>query len=208
MLAALRRDPNVEVAQPLQTFTTFAETDVAYNDPYASLQRGFAQVEAAKAHATSRGNGVQVALVDTGVDASHPDLRGRVASMRNLVDRDEREFQRDRHGTEVAGVIAAVANNGQGIVGIAPEATLRVYKACWQRTIADGGGARCNSFTLAQALSASIDEGAPIINLSLGGPADELLSRLVLHAITQGRIVVAATPPTVISADFRSAWPA
>ena len=195
VLAALRRDKNVEVAQALQTFATFSETGVAYNDPYASLQRGFAQVEAAKAHATSRGNGVQIALVDTGVDASHPDLRGRIATMRNLVDRDEREFQRDRHGTEVAGVIAAVANNGQGIVGIAPEATLRVYKACWQRTIADGGGARCNSFTLAQALSASIDEGAPIINLSLGGPADDLLSRLVLHAIRQGRIVVAATPP-------------
>jgi len=195
VIAALKRDPNVELAQPLQTFASLSEDGVSYNDPYASLQHGFAQVEAAKAHATSRGNGVQIALVDTGVDFSHPDLRGRIATTRNLVDRDESEFQRDRHGTEVAGVIAAVANNRQGIVGIAPEATLRVYKACWQRSIAEGGGARCNSFTLAQALSASIDDGAPIINLSLGGPADELLSRLVLHAIRQGRIVVAAVPP-------------
>jgi subtilisin family serine protease len=196
VIAALRRDANVELAQPLQTFASLAEAGVSYNDPYASLQQGFAQVEAARAHVTSRGSGVQIALVDTGVDFSHPDLRGRIATTRNLVDRDERAFQRDRHGTEVAGVIAAVANNRQGIVGVAPEATLRIYKACWQRTAAEGGGARCNSFTLAQALSASIDEGAPIINLSLGGPADELLSRLVLHAISRGRIVVAAAPPS------------
>jgi hypothetical protein len=195
VIAALRHDSHVQVVQPLQTFASLSEVGVSYNDPYAPLQQGFAYVEAAQAHATSRGTGVQIALVDTGVDAAHPDLRGRIASTRNLVDRDELRFQRDRHGTEVAGVIAAVANNRQGIVGIAPEATLRVYKACWQRTVAEGGGARCNSFTLAQALSASIDEGAPIINLSLGGPADELLGRLVLHAIRQGRIVVAAAPP-------------
>jgi hypothetical protein len=192
VIAALRRDANVKVAQPLQNFSSLSEPGATYNDPYAPLQKGFAEVEAAKAHATSRGKGVQVALIDTGVDFSHPDLQGRIALARNFVDRDESEFKRDRHGTEVAGVIAAVANNHQGIVGIAPEATLRVYKACWQRK---GAGARCNSFTLAQALSASIDDGAPIINLSLGGPPDELLGRLVTHAIQQGRIVIAAAPP-------------
>jgi subtilisin family serine protease len=195
VIAALKRDARVELAQPLHTFTSLTD-GVSYNDPYAALQQGLVQVEAAKAHIASRGAGVQVALVDTGVDVNHPDLRGRIATTRNLVDRDEREFQRDRHGTEVAGVIAAVANNRLGIVGVAPEATLRLYKACWQRAAADGGGARCNSFTLAQALSASIDDGAPIINLSLGGPADDLLSRLVLHAIGRGRIVVAAAPPS------------
>jgi hypothetical protein len=195
VIAALKRDTKVELAQPLHTFSSFTEPGVSYNDPYVSLQQNLVQVEAGLAHATSRGTGVEVALVDTGVDVTHPDLRGRIASTRNLVDRDEREFQRDRHGTEVAGVIAAVANNREGIVGVAPEATLRVYKACWQRDTADGH-ARCNSFTLAQALSASIDDGAPIINLSLGGPADDLLSRLVLHAIRQGRVVVAAAPPS------------
>jgi subtilisin family serine protease len=196
VIAALQRDARVQLAQPLQTFSGLSDAGVSYNDPYASLQHGLVQVEAAKAHAMSRGSGVQIALVDTGVDTAHPDLRGRIATTRNLVDRDDQAFLRDRHGTEVAGVIAAVANNALGIVGVAPEATLRVYKACWQRASAEGGGARCNSFTLAQALSASIDDGAPIINLSLGGPADELLSRLVLHAIKLGRIVVAAVPPS------------
>ena len=88
-------------------------------------------------------------------------------------------------------MIAAVANNRLGIVGIAPEATIRVYKACWQR---EGGGARCNSFTLAQALAAGLDDGARVINLSLAGPSDELLARLLTQAIAQGRVVVGAVP--------------
>jgi subtilisin family serine protease len=191
LVQALARDPRFEIVQPLNSFDTLGSADAVYNDPYAPLQRGLAEVEAAQAHLGSRGRGVGVAIIDTGVDAAHPDLQGRVASVRNLVDRDAAQFGRDRHGTEVAGVIAAVANNHLGIVGIAPEATLRVYKACWQR---EGGGARCNSFTLAQALAAGLDEGAQVINLSLAGPADELLARLLRHAIARGQIVVGAVP--------------
>jgi subtilisin family serine protease len=191
LVQALSRDPRFEIVQPLQTFDGQSQSDAAYNDPYAPLQRGLAEIEAAQAHLGSRGQGVSVAIIDTGVDASHPDLQGRVASARNLVDRDAAQFGRDRHGTEVAGVIAAVANNRLGIVGIAPEATLRIYKACWQR---EGGGARCNSFTLALALAAGLDDGAQVINLSLSGPPDELLGRLVKNAISQGRIVVGAVP--------------
>lgn len=193
VIAALARDASVEIAQPLHSFGTLTDATLGYNDPYAALQIGLAEVEAAKVHATSRGKGISIALIDTGVDVSHPDLQGRIAAARNFVDRDEPQFRLDRHGTEVAGVIAAVANNRQGIVGIAPEATLRVYKACWQRL--GVSEARCNSFTLAQALAASIDDGAALINLSLGGPPDELLGRLLAHAIKEGRIVVAAVPP-------------
>jgi subtilisin family serine protease len=191
LLQALSRDPRFEIVQPLQSFDGQSQFGTAYNDPYAPLQRGLAEIEAAQAHLGSRGQGISIAIIDTGVDASHPDLQGRVASARNLVDRDAAQFGRDRHGTEVAGVIAAVANNRLGIVGVAPEATLRIYKACWQRA---GGGARCNSFTLALALAAGLDDGAQVINLSLSGPPDELLGRLVKHAISQGRIVVGAVP--------------
>lgn len=191
LVRSLARDPRFEIVQPLQSFDGQSQPDPAYNDPYASLQRGLVEIEAARAHVGSRGHGVSVAIIDTGVDASHPDLQDRVASARNLVDRDAVQFGRDRHGTEVAGVIAAVANNRLGIVGIAPEASLKVYKACWQQP---GGRARCNSFTLAQALAASLDEGAQVINLSLAGPRDELLGRLVKHAVAQGRIVVGAVP--------------
>jgi subtilisin family serine protease len=192
VIAALAKDARVEIAQPLQTFSALTTKDADYNDPYVELQHGFVEVQAAQAHRVSQGKGASVAIIDTGVDTTHPDLQGRIATVRNFVDRDDAQFHRDRHGTEVAGVIAAVANNRQGIVGVAPEAKLAVYKACWQTKPNDG--ARCNSFTLAQALAASIEEGSRIINLSLGGPSDELLGRLVAHAIGQGSIVVGAMP--------------
>jgi subtilisin family serine protease len=201
MLAELARDRRVALAQPLQTFATYGSESSDYNDPYVGLQVGFKAIEAGEAHRLARGQGVRIAVIDTGVDTSHPDLQGSVAGTRNFVDRDTAQFVQDRHGTEVAGVIAAVANNRQGIVGVAPEARLTVFKACWQA--ADGqGGSRCNSFTLAQALAAGIADGAPIINLSLGGPPDELLGRLVALAVQRGRIVVGAVPPDGNLAGF------
>src|SRR5258708_29997780 len=126
LLAALSKDRRVKLTQPLQTFAT--RTD--YNDPYVGLQRGFQQIDVADAHPWSRGEGVRVAIIDTGVDIQHPDLRGSVAAAVNFVDADDAQFQRDRHGTVMAGVIAAVANNREGIVGVAPHARLLVYNAC------------------------------------------------------------------------------
>ncbi len=191
MLARLGRDPRVSLAQPLQTFGTLG---AGYNDPYFGLQRGFAQIDAADAQQWSRGEGVRVAVIDTGLDSAHPDLQGRIQARRNFVDDDARQFDADRHGTEVAGIIAADANNREGIVGVAPGVRILALKACWQvQPLADG--AQCNSFTLAQALTIAIDSGARVINLSLGGPADPLLRQLVEYAYKRGVVVVGAVPP-------------
>ncbi len=149
VLAALAGDARVQLVQPLQDFEVRASEGVPYNDPYLGLQRGFAQTDVARAHRLSVGRGVHVAVIDTGADTTHPDLQGRIQATYNLVDGDAVAFAQDRHGTEVAGVIAAVGNNLQGIVGVAPEARLSIYKACWY---APGSAlARCNSFTLAKA---------------------------------------------------------
>ena len=122
----------------MQSFATRTEK---YNDPYVGLQRGFQQMDVAEAHPWSRGEGVKVAIIDTGADIRHPDLRGNIAAAANFVDSDDAQFQRDRHGTEMAGVIAAVANNREGIVGVAP-ARAFVFKACWQaRADADAAAA-------------------------------------------------------------------
>ena len=188
LLAKLSKDRRVKLTQPLQTFATRTED---YNDPYVGLQRGFQQMDVADAHSWSRGEGVKVAIIDTGVDLQHPDLRGSVAAAVNFVDRDDAQFQRDRHGTEMAGVIAAVANNREGIVGVAPNARLLVFKACWQAQ-ADADAARCNSFTLARALTAAFDAHAQVINLSLAGPDDPLLGDLIREGQHRGVLFVGA----------------
>lgn len=190
VLARLATDRRVQLAQPLQTFATSAAD---YDDEYVDLQRGFEEMSIAAAHQWSLGAGVTVAIVDTGVDLTHPDLKGRVRASQNFVDHDQREFSLDRHGTEIAGVIAAVGNNGRGIVGIAPRVELLVLKACWQRDPASQV-AMCNTYTLAQALAAAIAARADVINMSLVGPADPLLAALTERAISAGSIVVGAVP--------------
>jgi len=206
-LEQLRADKRVDLAQALQEFQTYATQSPAtavvpatsvdpagYNDPYVGLQQGFSSIDAAAAQRWASGARIEVAVIDTGVDAAHPDLAGRVASQRDFVTTPTEAPERDRHGTEVAGVIAAVANNGVGIVGIAPGTRLRSFRACWP-VAAGSSAARCNTFTLAQAIGAAISSGARVMNLSLGGPSDPLLEQLVAKAIERGIIVIGAVPP-------------
>ncbi len=196
VMDALSRDKRVQLVQPLQMFATRGE---AYNDPYVELQRGFQQMDVADAHSWSRGDGVRVAVVDTGADTAHPDLAGRIAAAENFVDADAAQFRRDRHGTEIAGVIAAVANNHQGIVGVAPGARLLILKACWQAR-PDADAAWCNSFTLARALAAALDAHAQIVNLSLTGPQDPLLGGLIREGLRRGVLFVGAAGPEAAAA--------
>lgn len=215
LLQRLAADRRVRLAQPLQLFdalgagsatTAQASSTPAtfgpgsgnlqvtlYNDPYIGLQHGFAAIDAGAAQQWSRGEGVSVAIIDTGVDVDHPDLVGRVTATRNFIDDDMRSFGTDRHGTGVAGIIGADANNNLGIVGVAPSARLQIYKAC-QPLRPQALEAQCNSFTLALALDAAIKARAQIVNLSLGGPADPLLAQLVSYGQRRGMVFVGAVP--------------
>ena len=149
-----------------------------------------------QAHRLSQGAAVRIAVIDTGVDYRHPDLRGRVIARLDFVGRRSDDFTADRHGTQVAGVIAATADGGQGVLGIAPESRLIVLKACWPLQ-QDAAEAACDSFTLAQALEAAIAAHADVVNLSLAGPPDPLLARLIEYGMRQGIIYVGAVaPPT------------
>lgn len=186
LLLKLQQDTRVSVAQPLQTF----EVHASYNDPYFALQYGRHAAQIEQWHQRATGRGVRIAIVDTGIDRTHPDLQSRIRVARNFVD-DSADFDNDIHGTAVAGIIAATANNGIGIVGLAPDAEILALKACWQLS-AGAIAARCNSFTLAKALSFAIEQGADVINLSLGGPQDPLLSQLLQFALRRGILVVAA----------------
>jgi hypothetical protein len=187
-LAQLQGDRRVDSAQALEAFETRA---VGYNDPYAALQANLTQMDVPGAQQFSTGAHVRIAIIDTGIDAAHPDLAGRLVATRDFVD-GEHGYAAEMHGTEVAGVIGALANNGIGIAGIAPDAELIGLRACWSGGV-DGHGI-CNSFTLAQAITAALDARASIINLSLSGPDDPLLTRLVERGQRQGAIFVGAVP--------------
>jgi subtilisin family serine protease len=92
----------------------------------------------------------------------------------------------------MAGLIAAVANNKVGIVGIAPLARIEVFQACWQLK-PNSDEAACNTFTVAQAIAAALEAHVPLINLSIAGPADPLLSALVQSGLKRGVIFVGST---------------
>lgn len=194
-LERLRRDSRVETAQPYQSFATLTtdSSTISASDPYRPLQRNLDMMDVAGAHLWSRGEGVRVAIIDTGIDASHPDLAGRVAKQENFVD-GAKVNARERHGTAVAGVIAAVENNSQGIVGVAPAARLYSMRACWPAP-RDDSRAVCSTLTLAKALTAAIEARIDIVNLSLTGPSDPLLSRLIDVGLRRGVVFVGASPP-------------
>ena len=188
----LASDPRVGSVQTIETFEVLAEPS-PWNDPYAHLQHSAEALRLQQAHRWATGKGVRIAVIDTGVDLDHPDLRGRVVKAQNFVDQGERSFTTDFHGTAVAGVIAAAANNEVGIVGVAPQAQIYALKACWQQP----PGARqavCNSYTLAKAVDFAIIQGAQVLNFSLAGPPDVLLTRLIEVALERGIVVVAAAP--------------
>ena len=188
VIARLKTDPRVELAQPNQTFEGL---QTVTHDPYAGLAYGAKLIRADGARRISTGQGVAVAVIDTGADLDHPDLRGRIAETATFVEGGEPSFHTDRHGTAVAGVIGAHAD-GAGFDGIAPQARLTVLKACWYPDRA-GSKARCSSWSLAKAVDFATNHNVRVINLSLGGPPDDLLTRLLTAAHRRGVVVVAAT---------------
>ncbi len=188
MVARLQSDPRVDL---VQTNRLFEGQQAAPGDPYAALAYGVKLMRADQAHRISTGRGVTVAVIDTGAETQHPDLRGRVLETATFVEGGEASFDTDRHGTAVAGVIAA-RSNGSGPAGVAPEAGLTVAKACWYPDPTNAK-ALCSSWTLAKAIDFTINHGAKVLNLSLGGHPDELLERLLAAADQRGIVVVAAT---------------
>lgn len=204
VISRLDADERVESVQRMQEFELRQSNGRGYwDDPYLSLQRSLEDSGITHAHRWSTGKGVRIAVIDTGIDVKHPDLRGQAVEVRNFISEDGHAA--DRHGTAVAGVIASVANNRQGIVGVAPGARLLALQACTQRD-AEGRGS-CTSFSLARALDHAITAGSDVLNLSLGGPSDPLVARLLAKAIERDIVVVAARGDGKPGAAFPASLP-
>jgi hypothetical protein len=188
LVAVLNDDPRVELAQTMNVFETLT---TRYDDPYANLQESMLALELEAAHALATGKGVRVAVIDSAIDDAHPDLRDRISLKRDLIERRLSTRGGEIHGTAVAGIIASEANNTEGIVGVAPEATITALRAC-EAPFGDAPTALCSSFSLALAMETAIAAGAQVINLSVTGPFDSLLAQLLDAALARGIIVVAA----------------
>ncbi len=196
-LDALSRDPRVAWAQPMHMYQ-----GLDGGDPLYPVQPAARYWRVAELHKSSTGRDVRVAVIDSGVDAAHPDLAGQVLLRENFV--DSAPVPAEAHGTAVAGIIAARAGNGLGIAGVAPDARLMALRACWPDS---AGATRCSSFTLAKALNYALTNKARIINLSLSGPADRLLESLIDLAGARGMAVVGAVDPRRADGGFPASHP-
>ncbi|MDO8333198.1 MAG: S8 family serine peptidase [Nitrosomonas sp.] len=201
VINALAKDDRIDNVQTMHTFQVMASQ---YSDPYYRLQTNIHSMNLAEIHSQTTGKDVTIAIIDTGVDTKHPDLEGQIQQSKNFVPQKPSDSLGDIHGTAIAGVIAAKPNNDQGIVGIAPDSNVIALKACWGVKVGSLE-AICNSFTLALAINTAIAMDVDILNLSLTGPYDPLLARLIEKAVQQGIIVIASQADRE---DAKSGFPA
>lgn len=158
-VAALSRDPGVAYAVPDLVVREAATP----NDPLSSSQWALQAIGAPAAWDRTTGSAnVTVAVLDSGVDLSHPDLAANLVPGWNFVNNTSDPSDDMGHGTHVAGIIGAVGGNGVGVAGINWHVSIMPLKIC------DAGGS-CSLDEEVQALQYAVDHGAKIANASFGG---------------------------------------
>jgi subtilisin family serine protease len=163
-----------------------AHAVVYINDPLLTQQWGWYRIDADRAYESGvSGSGVIVAVLDSGVNSSHPDLSGNIIEGWNYVDNNDDVMDDDGHGTMVTGIIAAIANNSKGIAGVAPNVSIIPLKVWSPSSV--------SWIDLDKAILRAAHSGARIISISLGD--DSLPSGVeaaIKHAYQDGCLVVAA----------------
>jgi subtilisin family serine protease len=155
-------------------------------DTLRRQQWALTRLRAEKVWRKSSGRRTVVAVIDSGVQASHPDLKRQVLKGRDFVDSDSSAGDRNGHGTHVAGIIAARANNRRGIAGLAPSTRILPVR------VLDSAG-NGNTFDAARGIVWAVNKGADVINLSFAGnDVDPQMQIAVDYAIRHNVVVVAA----------------
>ncbi|HVE91220.1 MAG TPA: S8 family serine peptidase [Actinomycetota bacterium] len=169
---------------------------VSAGDPYIDKQYGLQMVQARAALSRARGAGVLIAVIDTGVDLRHEDLRERIVPGHDYIDDDDDAQDANGHGTHVAGVAAATADNGLGIAGVAPAAMilpLRVLDANGRGIESDVASAIRFSVLRARTTGVKLVVNLSLTDLKQGGGIAALDTRNAIRdAWRAGAVVVAA----------------
>jgi subtilisin family serine protease len=195
VIRALETDGIVASAQPNYLFMTRQSGESRSGD--SSEQYLLAKLHLPQAHAIALGDDVRVAVIDSGVDANHPEFAGAVAE---TFDTLSEPFKPDNHGTAIAGLIAA---HGK-LMGVAPHARILAVRAFDPK----GGTAEGTTFNILKGLDWAAANRARIINMSFAGPPDPAMLRSLEAAHKRGIVLIAAagnagpkSPPLYPAAD-------
>ncbi len=184
VIAQLDSDPTVEYAEPNYLYHAF---DTTPNDPYLNRQWSHTLMQSPAAwDITTGSSSITIAIIDSGIDMSHPDLAGKLVAGRDFVDGDTSPDDENGHGTHVAGIAAAMTNNGQGIAGVDWKARIMPVR------VLDAQGSGYTS-DIVNGITWAYQHGAKVLNLSLGGIyPSETMQDAVTAANSAGSLVVAA----------------
>jgi len=169
--------------------------------PQEMLPWGVDRIDADLAWGVSRGTGIKVAVLDTGIDLDHPDLKGNVKGGYNAINPRKSYNDDNGHGTHVAGIIAAL-DNEIGVVGVAPEASLYAVK------VLDSRGTGFVS-DIIEGLDWAMQNGMQVVNMSLGGGGTTSFHEAITRAYEAGIVLVAAAgnDGTENSVNYPAAYP-
>jgi thermitase len=179
----LNSDPTVEHAQPNYRYYALGTP----NDPSFGNQWAHARINSTAAWDITTGSpDVTIAILDTGIDEGHPDLSAKIVAGKDYVDDDLNPHDENGHGTHVAGIAAAVTNNGVGIAGMNWQANIMPIR------VLDRTGIGWTD-DIAQGINWAYGQGARVLNLSLGSRSDDpIVEGAVDDAYEAGALVVAA----------------
>ncbi len=179
LLAALSIDPDVELAQPNYDYSV----SKGKTSPKTVPQYAGEAIRLDEAHRLARGNGIMIAVIDTAIEAAHPELVNTIAGIFDAV--ADGPSLAEPHGTQIAGILAAHSE----LKGVAPEAKLLSVRAF------RGGKAnpaQSTSLQLLKGINWAFASGAKVMNMSFTGPMDPLLERIIKAAADKGAIFIAA----------------
>jgi subtilisin len=205
-LHSLKKSKDVETVEedaPMHAFTPTGPGLLFEGQPTVSAETvpaGISQVKAPRAWDVTRGKGIKVAILDTGVDDRHPDLAANCRGGQSFVPHETSTMDHNGHGTHCAGTVAA-AETGSGVVGVAPAAYLYALK------VLDARGSGNFSWLIA-ALDWCIDNEIHIASMSLGaGAAPSAVGRMCDLAFANGVLLIAAAGNTGGEVGFPAAFP-